>query len=53
MDRTQIIQKTADYIAHEFASEGSGHNWFHVERVRRLAKSIGRIEGTDAFVTEI
>jgi len=53
MDRTQIIQKTAVFIAREFASEESGHDWFHVDRVRRLAVSIGKMEGTDAFVTEM
>jgi uncharacterized protein len=53
MDRSEIIQKTADFIAREFASEGSGHDWFHVDRVRRLALRIGRAERSDLFVTEM
>ncbi|HEY3370004.1 MAG TPA: HD domain-containing protein [Prolixibacteraceae bacterium] len=53
MDRAQIIQKTADFIAREFASEGSGHDWFHIDRVRRLAVNIGQIEGSEAFITEM
>lgn len=53
MDRSEIIQKTAGFIACEFASEGSGHDWFHVDRVRRLALRIGDIEGSDPFVTEM
>ena len=53
MDRPEIIQKTAGFIAREFASEGSGHDWFHVDRVRRMAIRIGSIEGSDLFVTEM
>jgi uncharacterized protein len=53
MERSEIIQKTADYIACEFASEGSGHDWFHVDRVRNLTLRIGIAEGSDLFVTEM
>lgn len=53
MDRSEIIQKTAGFISSEFASEGSGHDWFHVDRVRRLALSIGSMEGSDLFITEM
>ena len=53
MDRIKIIQKTATFIACEFASEGSGHDWFHVDRVRRLALRIGRTEGSEPFITEM
>lgn len=53
MDRWEIIQKTASYIALEFASESSGHDWFHVDRVRRLALRIGHAEKSDPFITEM
>jgi uncharacterized protein len=53
MDRREIIQKTADFIALKFASESSGHDWFHVDRVRRLAILIGRAERSNLFVTEM
>jgi len=53
MDRWKIIQKTADFIALEFASEFSGHDWFHIDRVRKLAILIGQAERSNLFVTEM
>jgi uncharacterized protein len=53
MNRLEIIEKTVAFIANEFASEGSGHDWFHVDRVRRLALCIGRTEGSEPFITEM
>lgn len=53
MERTKIIQETAVFIAREFATEGSGHDWFHVDRVRQLALRIGKIEAGEPFITEM
>lgn len=53
MDKLEIIQKTADFIAGEFESEGSGHDWFHINRVRKMAIRIGSEEGSDLFITEM
>ena len=35
------------------AGDGSGHDWYHIERVRRTALAIGREEGADLFVVEL
>ena len=48
-----IIQKTEQFIAAKFGSEGSGHDWFHVDRVRKMALRIGRSEGGDLTVIEL
>lgn len=53
MDSLEIIQKTADFIAREFESESSGHDWFHINRVRKMAIRIGSEEGSDPFITEM
>lgn len=53
MERLEIIQKTADFIASEFASDGSGHDWFHIDRVRKMALRIGRAEESELFITEM
>ena len=29
MNPEKIIQSTEEYVASEFGSEGSGHDWFH------------------------
>lgn len=53
MDEEKIIAETEGYISAEFAIEGSGHDWFHVDRVRRLSLMIGEKEGSDPFLTEM
>jgi uncharacterized protein len=53
MNEAEIIKKTEDYIAFEFGNEGSGHDWFHVDRVRKMALKIGINEGCNLFVIEM
>lgn len=53
MDRKQIIVETEDFIRKKFHKEGSGHDWFHVDRVRKMALRIGEAEGCDLFLTEM
>jgi len=53
MDRTEITQKTVEFISSEFESEGSGHDWFHVDRVRRLALRLGQTESSEPFIIEM
>jgi uncharacterized protein len=53
MDNLEITQKTEQFIIAEFGSEGSGHDWYHIDRVRKMALRIGTIEGCDLFVTEM
>jgi uncharacterized protein len=53
MNKTEIIQKTERFIESEFRSEGSGHDWFHVDRVRKMALRIGEPEGCDLFIVEM
>lgn len=53
MDNSGIIEKTEQFIVAEFKSEGSGHDWYHIDRVRKMALRIGKIEGADLFITEM
>lgn len=53
MDNHKIIQHTEHFIASEFRSESSGHDWFHIDRVRKMALRIGNQERCDLFVTEM
>lgn len=49
----QIIPETADYVRRLLAGDSSGHDWWHIERVRRTALAIGREEGADLVVVEL
>ena len=53
MNTQEIIQKTELYILAEFYSEGSGHDWFHINRVRNMALRIGQNEECDLFRIEM
>src|SRR5438093_3241205 len=53
MNPTEIIQRTAEHVRGLLSGEGSGHDWFHVERVRNVAINIAREEDADSFVVEL
>jgi len=53
MDYKELIQKTEDFMISEFRGEGSGHDWFHIDRVRKMALNLGGQEGCDLFIVEM
>lgn len=53
MTNGEIIQKTTEHVCGLLSGEGSGHDWFHIERVRNVALKIAREEGVDEFVVEL
>lgn len=53
MKQSELIERTAGHVCQLLSGEGSGHDWFHIERVRRTALAIGRGEGADLFVVEL
>jgi len=53
IDERDIIQKTTDHVRGLLSGEGSGHDWFHIERVRNVALTIAREEQADLFVVEL
>ena len=53
VNKTQIIDNTAQYIKGRLSGEASGHDWWHVYRVWKMAKRIGKEENADMFVVEL
>lgn len=49
----EIIRQTEQHVRGLLTGEGTGHDWFHIERVRRVALAIGREEGADLIVVEL
>lgn len=50
----QIIQKTKDYVEEKFNGEGTGHDWWHMYRVWKLASHIAQSESkADSFIVEL
>lgn len=54
MNDVTIISKTEDFVKTKMLGEGSGHDWWHVYRVWRIAKTIARHEsGADMRIVEL
>ena len=53
MDKDLMIEKTKLFVKDKLEYEGSGHDWFHIERVYNLAKFIGEKENADLFIVEM
>ncbi len=50
---SEILKETEKYIRSVFEKEGSGHDWWHIFRVRNLALEIAKQEGGDLFIIEM
>jgi len=54
MSKEEIIIITEDFVKHNLKNYDSGHDWWHIERVRRLATLINEKEAhVDPFTLEI
>ncbi len=53
MDKQAILRQTEEYARKTLEGEGSGHDWHHIDRVRRNALRIAREEKADLFIVEL
>lgn len=53
MERAEIVRRTEHHIRARFLGEASGHDWWHVERVRAIALRLAREEKADPYVVEL
>jgi len=54
MSNEQVIEKTKRHVEQKFSGEGTGHDWWHMYRVWKLAKHIALSEpDTDPFTVEL
>lgn len=49
----EIILSAAEMVREKLKDEGSGHDWFHIERVWKNAIKIGQSEKVDMFVVQL
>lgn len=49
----QILIATEAFVKEELAGAESGHDWWHIERVRNTALHIGKSEKADLFIVEL
>jgi uncharacterized protein len=48
-----VLTQTAAYVQDELCTDSSGHDWWHIYRVRRLAVLLGEMESADLEVVEL
>lgn len=53
MNKTLLIEETKTFVKNKLYGEGSGHDWFHIERVYKLAKYLAEKENADSFIVEM
>ncbi|MBA2875895.1 HD domain-containing protein [Thermaerobacillus caldiproteolyticus] len=53
MNKQECIQRTADYVKMLLEHDTSGHDWWHIKRVRRLSLMLATQEGADPFIVEM
>jgi uncharacterized protein len=52
--KNPIIELTEEFVRHELGEDATGHDWFHVDRVRRNALHICKEEQAgEAFIIEM
>lgn len=48
-----MIQRTEHFVKDIHIGDASGHDWFHIDRVRRLALQLHKNEGGNKFIIEM
>lgn len=48
-----IVLKTEQHVREKLEGEGSGHDWWHIHRVRNTALTLAKEEKADVFVVEL
>lgn len=53
MNQNERIAKTTDYIKDVFSKDATGHDWWHILRVRDMALKLSDIEKADPYLVEM
>ncbi|GAH22747.1 unnamed protein product, partial [marine sediment metagenome] len=53
MNRQEILKKTELFVKETLSKDSTGHDWWHIHRVRNLAKRIALHEDADIFIVEL
>jgi uncharacterized protein len=53
MNQTLILKRTEAFTKKALSGEGTGHDWWHIARVRNNARCINATEKADSFIIEL
>lgn len=49
----RIVKDAEIWVRAKLEKDSSGHDWWHIDRVVRMARTIAQAEGADSFVCEL
>ena len=50
---SELVARTDDFVRKTLAGDSSGHDWWHIDRVRKTALRIATVEGADRDTVEL
>lgn len=53
MKNEALLKETETFVKSVLQGDSSGHDWWHIHRVRKLALVIAKSEGADLFLVEL
>ncbi len=53
MEKEILLKETENFVKSVLEGDSSGHDWWHIHRVRKLALMIAKSEGADLFLVEL
>jgi uncharacterized protein len=53
VDQSFILKKTEEFVRQTLEGEGSGHDWWHIHRVRNTALNLAKEEKADPVIVEL
>lgn len=53
MKKETLLKATENFVKSVLEGDSSGHDWWHIHRVRTLALMIAKSEGADLFLVEL
>jgi len=53
MDPGSVLEKAENFARGKLKNDPTGHDWWHIERVRKMAVRLAKQENADRFVVEL
>lgn len=52
-NQREIIQQAQDFARIVHGADSSGHDWWHIQRVTRIARTLAYLEGANSYLCEL
>ena len=53
LNKALVVKKAEAFVRKSLAKEGTGHDWWHIERVRNNARLINKSAGANKFIVDL